>query len=148
MERPLRWSGVRFPSPPGPRDTVDERANGVIVAAQPLTVMSIDWKQVSHRIRVLLGAPDERALSVAAQRLNVAEASLRAMLERPLGKFDLRTIAGIVRVYGIDPMWVLTGRYDRATHHRALESTTEEIGTSLEKIASDTTLGEEQRRWP
>ncbi|HMC55910.1 MAG TPA: hypothetical protein VKH19_12095 [Gemmatimonadaceae bacterium] len=109
--------------------------------------MSIDWKEVSHRVRVLLSVPDDRALSAAALRLNVSETSLRSIVQRPLGRMDMRTLAALVRAYGIDPMWLLTGRYDRASHHKALESTTEEIASTLERIASDTKLAEEQRRW-
>jgi hypothetical protein len=32
----------------------------------------------------------------------------------------IEVVAALVREFGVDPQWLLTGRYDPSVHHRAL----------------------------
>jgi hypothetical protein len=59
----------------------------------------------------------------------------------PLPTIDV--IAALVRTYGLDPSWVLTGEYDPATHRTALESNTHEIEIALNRLVTKATHGPE-----
>jgi hypothetical protein len=105
--------------------------------------MPIDWAQVSMRVRGLLGVTDTKQLSNIAERLTVSEHGLRSVVERRSREVDLNALAAIVRVYGLDPSWVLTGQYDRATHRESLEGDSERIAAILQRVRSNVTLGRE-----
>jgi len=107
--------------------------------------MTIDWTKVSDRIRGLIGVHEERDLSRVAERLDVDETSLRRIVSRDPRKPEFGAIAAIVRVFGLDPTWVLTGRYDPSTHRVALNCDTGEIAVALNRIAAADARGGEAR---
>jgi hypothetical protein len=45
----------------------------------------------------------------------------------------LKVLAAVVRVYGLDPSWLLTGQYDRATHRIALQ----QDAAGIERVLND-----------
>jgi hypothetical protein len=53
----------------------------------------------------------------------VAERDLRQRLESSSALETLEMLTSIVRTYGLDPTWVITGIYDPSTHRIALEET-------------------------
>ena len=103
--------------------------------------MSFDWNAIAARIRGLVHIRDESDIPAIAARLGVSEASLRMSVEkgRPLPTLDV--IAAIVRIYGLDPSWVLTGDYDSATHRDALNSDTSEVEIMLQRLLSQPDAG-------
>lgn len=77
--------------------------------------------EVASRILGLLSADDRRDLRALASRLNVPEDALRLSLDPESPRPALRVVVAIVRVFGVDPTWLLTGDYDSATHRRSFE---------------------------
>src|SRR5205809_90370 len=96
--------------------------------------MTYDWAAIAARLKGLVGVNDQRSISTVAERLGVDESSLRVTLEQ--GSPTIDVIAALVRIYGLDPSWVLTGHYDPATHREALESNTDEIEITLHNLLS------------
>jgi hypothetical protein len=107
--------------------------------------MVIDWRQVGDRMRVLVGANDDTALSREADRLKIGEAGLRSITRRSSASMDLHTLAAVVRAYGLDPTWVLTGEYDSNTHRSALNADTDEIAGTLLRLTCHGKLDDEFR---
>lgn len=103
--------------------------------------MTFDWIAIAARIQGLLGTPRDTDLPELADRLKVPLDSLRMSVRGnpPLPTIDV--IAALVRSYGLDPSWVLTGDYDPATHRTALESSTQEIEITVNRIVAKTTDG-------
>ncbi|MEX2153305.1 MAG: hypothetical protein WD825_08190 [Gemmatimonadaceae bacterium] len=113
--------------------------------------MSFDWGAVASRIRGLIRLDKDSDLGAIAARLGVSEHSLKMSVDAraPLPTIDV--IAALVRVYGLDPSWVLTGQYDHATHRVALESDTKEIAAEMRHLIDDVSRGirpELRRRIP
>lgn len=108
--------------------------------------MTFDWHAVAGRIRGLVHS-DEDDLASVATRLGVSEHALRLTMDASAPLPSVEVIAAVVRVYGLDPWWVLTGQYNPATHRTSLESTTEEIAVAMNQmIAKDiTTQGPAQK---
>lgn len=42
-----------------------------------------------------------------------------------------RVVAAVARVYGLDPTWILTGKYDSATHRIAIARDESELNRLL-----------------
>lgn len=86
--------------------------------------------QIAERIRGLIGGQDAN-LSETASRLGIEELPLRISvdLDSPYPTVDV--ITAVVRVYGVDPTWLLTGDYDVNTHRRALASDTAELPAAI-----------------
>jgi hypothetical protein len=59
--------------------------------------------------------------------LGVSEASLRISLDptNPDPTFDV--LAAVIRVYGVDPTWLVTGLYDPISHRATLYSSDEHL---------------------
>ena len=91
---------------------------------------------IADRLRALvLAAPDSSTAEVA-YRLGVNESALKASVDdlAPLPTVDV--LAAVVREYGVDPSWLVTGVYSEATHRRALESSHEEIVSAIHALVS------------
>ena len=109
--------------------------------------MKYDWQQVAARLRGLVQIHDELDIPAVAERLGVSEASLRMSVSGRRSMPTVDVVAAVVRVYGLDPSWVLTGEYNPDTHREALESDTDEIETTLnEMISSRRPSGERELR--
>jgi hypothetical protein len=80
-----------------------------------------DRRAVAARVRSLL-APGDFDLSANASRLRVDEASLRSTIDvdSPLPSMDV--LVAVIREYGVDATWLLTGDYDPGTHRRIAEA--------------------------
>jgi hypothetical protein len=75
--------------------------------------------------------------SNAAMRLGVTEAELHAALERKSPRAMVKVVAAVVRLYGLDPTWLITGHYDPATHRAALNQDVDEIDRALNTLTGE-----------
>jgi hypothetical protein len=101
-----------------------------------LVMGSIDFNSVAARIRGLLHGHDKGDLAVSAIRLRVSGASLRATLDELDPWPTIGVLVAVVRYFGLDPNWLLTGRYDPEAHRRAALATPEEMRVTIEEILS------------
>ena len=88
---------------------------------------------IAARIRGLLGGQDS-TLSDAAKRLRVDEISLRMSVDTLAPYPTVDVIAAIVREYGVDPTWLLTGDYDAATHRVIADKHTGELPLAIHHL--------------
>jgi hypothetical protein len=75
----------------------------------------VDPAQIAARLRGLIGRAD---LGVLAQELGVAEETVRMSVDEATPHPTIEVIIAVIRRYGVDPTWLMTGEYD-ATRHRA-----------------------------
>jgi hypothetical protein len=87
-----------------------------------IALPSIDRNGIAERLRGLLAGQDDDDLSRTAARLGVEELSLRMSIDRLSAHPTVEVLAAVIRVYGVDPTWLLTGRYDAGTHRAAIET--------------------------
>lgn len=85
---------------------------------------------IAARIRGLLGGQDS-SLSDAARRLKVDEVSLRMSVDTIAPYPTVDVIAAVVREYGVDPTWLLTGDYDATTHRNIADKQTGELPIAI-----------------
>jgi len=97
--------------------------------------MAVDWSGVSERIKGFIGMSDQAQLPAAAAKLGVEERHLRDAIRLQSRFSTLKVIGAMVRVFGLDPSWVLTGRYDPATHRVAMEGDSATIDALLSELA-------------
>jgi hypothetical protein len=84
-------------------------------------------QHIAARIRGLLAGQDGGDMTLLANRLRVDATSLHMSVDESAPYPTLDVIAAVIREYGIDPCWLLTGYYDPLTHRRALAATTDEM---------------------
>lgn len=82
---------------------------------------SIDLGAIAARLRAILGAQDQPMIEQAARRLRVSESAVRAAVREQEPEPDLAVLIGVVREYGVDPTWLLTGNYDLDSHRTAID---------------------------
>jgi hypothetical protein len=88
-------------------------------------VHSFDNRRIAARIRGLLsGQGDTESV---AQRLRVHEIALRMSMDETSPYPTLDVIAAVVREYGVDPHWLVTGDYDSGSHRAAIQANTSEL---------------------
>lgn len=98
--------------------------------------MTIEQRaQIAGRIRGLLAGQDA-GLPDAARRLGVDEVALRMSTDELAPYPTIDVIAAVIRLYGVDPSWLLTGHYDGATHRESLEA--ENLVSTLNRVLRDT----------
>lgn len=88
---------------------------------------------IAARIRGLLGGQDS-SLTDAAKRLKVDEVSLRMSIDELAPYPTVDVISAVVRVYGVDPTWLLTGDYDAATHRNIADKQTGELPIAIHNL--------------
>ena len=112
--------------------------------------MTFDWADIAGRLRGLIRVNNKSELAAVARRLGVDERALRVSVEG--GRPTLSVMAALIRAYGLDPSWVLTGDYDPSTHRLALESDTQEIEVAVRRMIIGAAAGaptpDEGRRPP
>lgn len=80
-----------------------------------------DRAGIAQRIRALIGGPDRGDFAETAGRLGVEELSLRLSIDELSPHPTMEVIMAIVREYGVDPGWLLTGEYQTSSHRAAME---------------------------
>ena len=83
---------------------------------------SFDRTAIALRLRSLLGESGEVAFGAVADKLGVAELSLRLSLDEVSPHPTIEVLDAVIREYGVDPTWLLTGQYDSGSHRMAVES--------------------------
>jgi hypothetical protein len=90
----------------------------------PLPVNDPYIEAIAARVRAVVRQPGHD-LDHIAGTLGVAEADLRRLIEEHERAIDtsflIDVLGAVVRVFGLDPKWLLTGEYDPAVHRRVLE---------------------------
>lgn len=84
---------------------------------------AFDRASIAARLRELLGGSANKALAETAARLKLDELSLRLSIDEESPHLTIEVLAAVIRQYGIDPTWLMTGTYDPASHRAALEGT-------------------------
>lgn len=87
---------------------------------------------VAARIRGIIGGQDHGLIEATARRLGVSEVSLRISIHEIQPHPTLEVIVAVVRHYGVDPSWLVSGVYDASTHRKALD---EEAALSHDAVA-------------
>ena len=103
--------------------------------------MSLDWHGIADRIRGLIRIEPGSDVHVIAERLGVDETSLRTSVDGRAPFTSAAVISALVRVYGLDPSWVLTGEYDPGSHRVALESDRVELDAFVRRMIADLIKG-------
>jgi hypothetical protein len=105
------------------------------------SVTTIDRFAVASRLRALIfaGTPDASSGAIA-ESLGVRESMVRASIDESSPHPWLEVVAAVVRRFGVDPTWILTGEYDHATHREALEDE-----PAIERLLARTTLARESK---
>jgi hypothetical protein len=107
-------------------------------------VFSFDRFAVAGRIRTILGE-DVADPAQLARRLGVGEWTLRVSLDPNAPEPTVEVMLAVVRVYGVDPSWLLTGEYDPVTHRAAADGDRSDIHATLESIRRRETPGTSPR---
>lgn len=90
---------------------------------------------VAERLQELLVGQSTRNLEDTAARLGVEELSLRKSIDELSPNPTVEVLAAVIRVYGVDPTWLLTGIYDAGTHRASMENVQETTATLHEMIS-------------
>jgi hypothetical protein len=104
-------------------------------------MLVFDRIAIAARIRGLLSGQDGGDPAVAAARLGVDEIGLRMSIDDLAPNPTIDVIGAVVRAYGVDPVWLLTGEYDPALHrnmleeHQAVERTVSRLMQSITSTA-------------
>lgn len=80
----------------------------------------IDRHAIAFRIRGLIGGQDQGVIERTARRLGVGEVTLRLSVDDVDPHPTVELIDAVLYEYGVDPTWLLTGRYDPSSHRRAI----------------------------
>jgi hypothetical protein len=75
---------------------------------------------IASRVQCLVGDQVPNSTDDVAARLRVSDDALRATLQARRGARILDVLAAVVREFGVDPHWLVTGVYDGHTHRLAL----------------------------
>ena len=88
---------------------------------------------IAARIKGLIAGQDP-SLSDAARRLKVDEVSLRMSVDDLAPYPTIDVVAAVVREYGVDPTWLLTGEYDSSVHRMMAEKHTGELPVAINAL--------------
>lgn len=79
---------------------------------------------IADRVRTVVAQNSTRSLDVLAAALHAEPEAFHALVNDDDAALDravlIDVIAALVREFGVDPQWLLTGQYDGAVHSRAL----------------------------
>ena len=76
--------------------------------------------KIAERIRGLIAGQDAGDLAATAKRLGVDEVSLRMSVDELAPYPTIDVLAAVVAHYGVDPSYLVSGKYDEHTHRAAL----------------------------
>ncbi|HET7373916.1 MAG TPA: hypothetical protein VFJ20_11040 [Gemmatimonadaceae bacterium] len=82
----------------------------------------VDRTQIAERLRALLTPVIRRSrIRAVADELHVKARTLRESIDEIAPNPSVDVLFAVVRFYGVDPTWLLTGEYDSSSHREALE---------------------------
>jgi hypothetical protein len=112
-------------------------------------VPTFDAHAIAERIRALTSGAAGADCTALARRLGVNDAALRTSVDTREPRPTLHVLAAVVREFGVDPTWLLTGIYDAATHRAALdEDTPGEARRMLARMISAPLVSSNPRQRP
>ena len=82
---------------------------------------TFDRAGIAERLRALISGQYAGDVARAAERLRVEELSLRMSIDDLSPHPTVEVILAAIREYGVDPTWLLTGKYDSNSHRAAIE---------------------------
>ena len=82
---------------------------------------TFDRAGIAERLRALINGQDDGDLADASGRLHVEELSLRMSIDPLSPHPTIEVIMAVIREYGVDPTWLLTGEYQSSSHRVAME---------------------------
>lgn len=93
----------------------------------------VDPRLIASRLRRLI-AHDHANLAERARVLGVGETALRNCLDElaPCPTFEV--IVAVVRHYGVDPTWLMTGEYNAGRHRAALADDDPSCAMAMEEL--------------
>jgi len=102
----------------------------------PVILNNLD---VTTRVRIILGLHADQPfvdeqIEGCAQRLNVSELDLRATIDLEAPRPAVSVMVAVVRSFGIDPMWLITGEYNAGTHHEAIQGSSAEVESLIRSL--------------
>jgi hypothetical protein len=86
--------------------------------SDPLAVF--DRGGIAERVRTIVGN-DALDIATLAKRLRVEESVLLLAIDPADARPTVDVIVAVIREYGVDPTWILTGEYDASTHRQATD---------------------------
>lgn len=97
--------------------------------------------RLADRVHALLereGRCGERSVETCAEELGVGVEALRDVTLRRTKAPALEVLEAVVRHYGVDPTWLIAGRYDARTHRLAGDGeTAADLRTLMSRLLSD-----------
>jgi hypothetical protein len=84
-------------------------------------MITFDRAGIAGRLRALISGQYGSDLTHASERLHVEELSLRMSVDDVSPHPTIEVILAVIREYGVDPTWLLTGEYDSNSHRAAME---------------------------
>ena len=82
---------------------------------------TVQRAEIAERVRAVLQLGTTRDIEDAARRIGVSETALRMSVDQSNPYPTLTVLAALVKVFGMDPTYLVTGTYDAATHRQAAE---------------------------
>jgi len=105
-----------------------------------MTQEPFDRAGIAARIRGLLSNLMTIDRSIVAASLGVDATSLQMSVDEQAPYPTIDVIAAVIRAYGVDPRWLLTGEYDGVSHRNSLDLTTDEMPALVAKLVSEQTM--------
>ena len=93
--------------------------------------------KIAERIRGLIAGQDSGDLAVTARRIGVDEVSLRMSVDELAPYPTLDVLAALVSYYGVDPSYLVSGKYDEHVHRKAL-SDPQSASEAIRALAQET----------
>lgn len=87
----------------------------------------LNGRDLASRVAGLLQAQFKGDLVAAARQLDVDPDALRDIVESQTDTPDLNVLAKLVKRFGVDVCWLMTGEYDWRSHMRLLEDEDDSI---------------------
>jgi hypothetical protein len=82
---------------------------------------TFDRAGIAERLRGLIGGQHDDDVAGTAGRLRVEELSLRMSIDPLSPHPTMEVVMAVIREYGVDPTWLLTGEYHSSSHRVAIE---------------------------
>jgi hypothetical protein len=101
---------------------------------------------IASRLRSLMAPALTSGVSPLAKMLGVEEQSLRNAIDATVPIQTVDFLLAVIRYYGLDPTWLLTGVYDHATHLRFAAAEEERRPEAMRRLV--TRLTTHHLEWP
>lgn len=93
--------------------------------------------EIAERLRLLLYKDGICDMAQTAQELGVDESDLRRSVDERAPSPAIDVLCAVATKFGVDPTFLMTGRYDRETHWVSLEGGRPAAMILLRRLASD-----------